>query len=414
MNKIEEMMQELCPYGVDYKTIGECIEKTNKIKWMNDTGIYSYIDLSSVDRETHKIADTSTINADNAPSRAQQIVLAGDILFGTTRPTLKRYCVIDSKYHGQICSTGFCVLRAKENVILPSWLFYIISSTEFSNYVEMNQKGASYPAISDKEVKQFKMPVPPLEIQHEIVRILDGFTQKKEELKIKLQDELIARKKQYEYYSNKLLAFNGHVQYKKLGDIFEFRNGLSKGKEFFGRGTPFIRYTDVYNHRALYRKDITALVECTPSELIKLKVSRGDVMFTRTSETAEDVGWSSVMLDDIAECVFNGFTIKATPKTDDLLPEYCAYCFSTEEFRRYVTKNCTFTTRASLTGATIADFEIAVPDHSVQFQIVRMLDNFKANCSELNRGILAEIEAREKQYEYYRDNLLNFKERLYE
>ena len=140
--------------------------------------------------------------------------------------------------------------------------------------------------------------------------------------------------------------------------MFDFRNGLSKGKEFFGKGTPFIRYTDVYNHRTLRKKDITALVECTEDEKERLKVSRGDVLFTRTSETAEDIGWSSVMLDDMDDCVFNGFTIKATPKTKELLPEYCAYCFSTSDFRQYVTKHCAFTTRASLTGNTIAQYRM--------------------------------------------------------
>jgi hypothetical protein len=95
-----------------------------------------------------------------------------------------------------------------------------------------------------------------------------------------------------------------------MGDLFDFRNGLSKGKEFFGTGTPFIRYTDVYNNRFLKAENITALVECTPAELEKLRVTRGDVLFTRTSETAEDVGWSAVMLDDMGDCVFNGFSIK--------------------------------------------------------------------------------------------------------
>ena len=110
-----------------------------------------------------------------------------------------------------------------------------------------------------------------------------------------------------------------------MGSLFDVRNGLSKGKDFFGSGIPFIRYTDVYNNRFLKEEDITALVECTPAEIEKLGVHRGDVFFTRTSETAEDVGWSSVMLDDIGGCVFNGFTIKATPKTNYLLPEYCAF-----------------------------------------------------------------------------------------
>ena len=195
-----------------------------------------------------------------------------------------------------------------------------------------------------------------------------------------------------------------------LGELFDFRNGLSKGKEFFGKGTPFVRYTDVYNHRTLRKKDITALVECTEDEKERLKVSRGDVLFTRTSETAEDIGWSSVMLDDMDDCVFNGFTIKATPKTKELLPEYCAYCFSTSDFRQYVTKHCAFTTRASLTGNTIAQYRMTIPPLDIQSRIVNVLDNFEKICSDLNIGLPAEIEARQKQYEYYRDKLLTFAE----
>ena len=195
-----------------------------------------------------------------------------------------------------------------------------------------------------------------------------------------------------------------------MGSLFDFRNGLSKGKDFFGTGIPFIRYTDVYNNRFLREKDITALVECTPAEVEKLKVHRGDVFFTRTSETAEDVGWSSVMLDDIEDCVFNGFTIKATPKTDFLLPEYCAFCFATDDFRQYVTSHCAFTTRASLTGKTIAGYKLTFPSMEKQREIVNVLSKFHTLCNDLSEGLPAEIEARRKQYEYYRDKLLSFEE----
>ena len=188
-------------------------------------------------------------------------------------------------------------------------------------YIYSTKKGGGVPHVHISNIENVMLPVPPLKVQREIVHILDSFTL----LTAELTAELTVRKKQYQYYRNKMLTFETKVTRKRLGEIFDFRNGLSKGKEFFGRGTPFIRYIDVYNHRALRKEDITALVECTSLELKKLRVSRGDVLFTRTSETAEDVGWSSVMLDDIGDCVFNGFTIKATPKTDDLLPEYCAY-----------------------------------------------------------------------------------------
>ena len=196
-----------------------------------------------------------------------------------------------------------------------------------------------------------------------------------------------------------------------MGDLFDFRNGLSKGKEFFGTGTPFIRYTDVYNNRFLKAENITALVECTPAELEKLRVTRGDVLFTRTSETAEDVGWSAVMLDDMGDCVFNGFSIKASPKTGYLLPEYCAYCFTSKDFRQYVTSHCAFTTRASLTGKTIAEYLLPVPSIEEQKRIAGVLDKFYKICTDLSDGLPAEIAARQKQYEYYRDKLLTFTNR---
>lgn len=142
MSRLDELIQELCPNGVDYKPIGDCVCKTSNIKWATADGSYSYIDLTSVDRDTHKITEVQTIHTDNAPSRAQQIVLEGDVLFATTRPTLKRFCLIDNEYDGQICSTGFCVLRAKENLISPRWLFHIVSSSEFYFYVKENQKGS--------------------------------------------------------------------------------------------------------------------------------------------------------------------------------------------------------------------------------------------------------------------------------
>ena len=141
-----------------------------------------------------------------------------------------------------------------------------------------------------------------------------------------------------------------------------------------------------------------------------LKVKRGDVFFTRTSEIAEEIGYSSVMLDDIDNCVFNGFTIKATPKTELLLPEYCAFCFTTKAFRQFVSTRCAFTTRASLTGKTIGEYELCIPSIQEQKKVVRQLMCLYKLINDISEGIPAEIEARQKQYEYYRNKLLSFKE----
>lgn len=157
MSRLDELVRELCPDGVEYKSISKCVAKISNIKWANSKGQeYQYIDLTSVNRDTHAITETQTISSDDAPSRAQQIVCTGDVILGTTRPLLKRYCLIPEEYDGQICSTGFCVLRAKEDIVLRGWIYHNISSTKFFAHVEKFQKGASYPAISDADVKNFK------------------------------------------------------------------------------------------------------------------------------------------------------------------------------------------------------------------------------------------------------------------
>ena len=209
MSKLQNLIDELCPDGVEFQELRKLVLRVDNIKWKDHTtNEYMYIDLTSVDRETHTITEVQTINYNTAPSRAQQIVKTGDVLFGTTRPMLKRYCTIGEKYDGNICSTGFCVLRADSSRVLSRWLYHIISSTAFFDHVDRFQQGASYPTISDADVKRYKIPVPPIPVQAEIVRILDAFTEVTAELTDKLTAELPARQKQYEYYRDKLLTFN--------------------------------------------------------------------------------------------------------------------------------------------------------------------------------------------------------------
>lgn len=193
---------------VEWKKLGEVTSTTNNIRWRDDDNTYRYIDLTSVSRDNNSIIETSEINAKNAPSRAQKIVLKNDVIFATTRPAQQRLCLIDDEYSGQIASTGYCVLRAKIEVVLPKWIFFHITTKDFKNYVEENQSGSAYPAISDSKVKDYKIPIPPLEVQKEIVRILDRYAELTEKLTAELKAELTARKKQYEYYRAKLLTFN--------------------------------------------------------------------------------------------------------------------------------------------------------------------------------------------------------------
>ena len=191
------------------KKINELILKPVNIKWKDETenNEYFYIDLSSVNIENKKIENTVKINKFNAPSRAQQLVLKDDILFGTTRPLLKRVTIVPACLDNNICSTGYCVLRANKEVILPKWLMYNISTKEFYKYITEFQTGASYPTVSDSVVKEFKISVPSLNEQEQIVNTLDKFDKLVNDISEGLPAEIELRKKQYEYYRNKLLSF---------------------------------------------------------------------------------------------------------------------------------------------------------------------------------------------------------------
>ena len=194
--------------GYNWLTLRELCLKTDNMKWKeNDNIDFKYIDLSSVDRMSNKITEAQIITSQNAPSRAQQIVRNNDVIFGTTRPTLKRYCLITPEYDGQICSTGFCVLRANTEMILPKYLFFVLTTSDFYNYVEYNQEGAGYPAISNNKVKEYKMAVPSIEEQNRIVEVLDKFDSLVNDISIGLPAEIDGRRKQYNYYRGKLLDF---------------------------------------------------------------------------------------------------------------------------------------------------------------------------------------------------------------
>ena len=192
---------------VEWKSLGEVVLPTSNIRWRDTRDTFRYIDLTSVCREKNIIIKTTEISAENAPSRAQKLVIKDDVIFATTRPTQQRLCLITEEFSGEVASTGYCILRAKRNEVLPKWLYYCIASSKFKNYVEENQSGSAYPAISDAKVKEFKVPIPLRTEQERIVSILDKFESLTTSITDGLHCEIELRQKRYEYYRNMLLNF---------------------------------------------------------------------------------------------------------------------------------------------------------------------------------------------------------------
>ena len=178
--------------GWSVAEIGSVCLKTDNIKWRDipEDKEYTYIDLTSVDRSTKSVVEPQRIKKSNAPSRAQRLVCEDDIIFATTRPTLRRYCLIPEQYDEQICSTGFCVLRPDKRKVRPSWLFHCLSTDAFYDYVEPLQTGATYPAISDKDVKSYTISLPTITEQDDIVSRLNDLNDKSNTLQENYQKTL--------------------------------------------------------------------------------------------------------------------------------------------------------------------------------------------------------------------------------
>lgn len=190
----------------------------------------------------------------------------------------------------------------------------------------------------------------------------------------------------------------------RLRSIGVPQNGISKGGEFFGQGFPFVSYGDVYKNIAL-PASVAGLVESTEDERERYSVQYGDIFFTRTSETIEEVGFSSVCLQTIPDATFAGFLIRVRPYTDKLFAEYSKYYFRSSHHRAYLTKQMNLVTRASLGQDLLKSMPVLLPSIEEQKEIAAFLDEKCAALDTLiakKTALLTELETYKKSliYEY--------------
>lgn len=390
MSKLEKLIQQYCPDGVEYVRLGDILsvnrgKRLTKTQ-LSDDGKY-YVYHGSKDTPLGKYSQF------NVKGNTTIVVNTGGI--GGVK-----YCNEDFW-----CSDGSFWI-GHSALLNDKYVYYYLSPKE--NYFASQKRVGGVPTIDRSTVENVEIPVPPLPVQEEIVRILDAFT----ELQAELQAELQKRKQQYNFYRDNLLTNYTSEQNVKeycLGELFEFKNGLNASKEQFGHGKPIVNYVNVYKKNSIVSSDLTGRVELEASAIERYRVKRGDVFFTRTSETREEVGFASVLLENIEDCVFSGFVLRARPITNVILPEFCKYCFATYKIRKQIIQSSTLTTRALTNGASLSKVKIMIPSIAEQQRIVAILDRFDTLTNDLTQGLPAEIEKRRQQYEFYRDKLLTFK-----
>ena len=286
------------------------------------------------------------------------------------------------------------------------FIYYFLKQNE--PYFQKIGSKMQMPQIATPDTDKFKIPIPPLSVQSQIVQILDTFT----ELNDQLTAELNLRVKQYQYYRNLLLSEHELAkvgfEWKTLGEVGELvrGNGLTK-KDLTDDGVPAIHYGQIYTRYGLSTEKTLSFVSTELAKRLR-KVDTGDVVITNTSENLADVGKSLVYLGK-EQAVTGGHATIFKPNKQIILGKYFAYFTQTDNFATQKRKYAKGTKVIDVSTNDMAKLKIPIPPLSVQNQIVAILDIFDTLTQSISEGLPKEIKLRQKQYEYYRERLLNFK-----
>lgn len=421
MNYIEKLIQEKCPNGVKYKKLNEIGDfyggLTGKSKDDFKNGNCKFISYMNIYKnpalDIDNIEETVCVSENEKQNKAEY----GDILFTGSSETPDE-CAISSvitKYPTEnLYLNSFCFgYRLKDiSIFLPDFLKHLLRDSFFRKQVPMAVNGVTRFNVSKTELGKIEIPVPPIEIQREIVKVLDNFS----ELTAELTAELSARKQQYEYYRNQLLDFGTpekakNCEWKPLNDcIISLNTGLNPRK-FFRLNTNdaegyYVTIRELKNNRIVFndktdRINEEARILCNNRSNLEV----GDVLFSGTGTIGETALIEEKPLNwNVKEGIYS---IK--PQKDIILPKFLLYILHSKEVEfSYMEKRCGGTVQ-SVPMRDLRNIYIPIPSLEKQREIVNKLDQFDKLVNDLTEGLPAEIEARQKQYEYYRNKLLTFK-----
>ena len=424
MSRLEELIAELCPNGVEYKELGDVTELIkNGFTYEVDKTTTKKYKVSRIETISGGVINMEKVaTVDTADERYR--LTDGDILFShiNSLPYLGNIAFYEEKYGELYHGMNLLCFRFIRNIVLPKFAFYIFRTSFFRKYIDKYAKhSCNQYSLSISTIKKWKIPVPPLPVQEEIVRILDKFT----ELTAELATELAKRKQQYQYYRNTLVDFkegfdrpspingliaelcpNG-VEYQPLKNVCEVRSGwgFPNSEQGLTEGElPFYKVSDMNNfgNGTVMTLANNYISKATAKKLGCSPAPSGTIIFPKIGAA---IGTNKKRVLSTISCYDNNVV--------GLIPNNLIR----SKFLFYIMDSINLMQFADYSGAmpsirktTLEKYRIPVPPLPIQKEIVRILDRFDALCNDLASGLPAEIEARKKQHEYYRDKLLTFKE----
>ena len=408
------MIKRLCPDGVEFKRLGDVgtfyggLSGKSKADFVDGNAKFiTYMNVYSNPSLNTNINDFVKVEE----GEKQNKVMYGDILFTGSSETPDE-CGMTSVLTEQTDETlylnSFCFgYRFNDvNNINPGFMKHLFRSHSLRKALAKTASGVTRFNVSKKKVANIEIPVPPMEVQEEIVRILDKFT----ELEAELEAELDCRKRQYEYYRDQLLSFDNLrggqvVTWLPITEVFEMRNGYTPSKSnsaYWEGGTiPWFRMEDIRQNGRILSDSIQHI---TMEGVKKGNLFKANSFILATTATIGE--HALIIADSLANQQFTNLSIRKSLKDKVMLKFMFHYMFIIDEWCKNNTNISGF---ASVDMKKFKQLEIPIPSIEEQNRIVAILDRFEALTTSLQEGLPAEIAARRQQYEYYRDTLLDFK-----
>lgn len=383
MSKLQELIQKLCPNGVEYKKLEEvAIIKNGRdykhlgkgnIPVYGSGGIMTYVDAYVYNKPTVLLPRKGSL---------------GNLFYVDTP-----FWNVDTIFYTEVDIQQINV----------KYLYYLLAK----EHIENLNKAGGVPSLTQSILNKIMLPVPPLEVQEEIVRILDNFTN----LAAELQAELQARQEQYEYYRNKLLTFNNvdrggyaSVTWMKMSEIGTFIRGKRFVRtDIVNDGVPCIHYGDMYTYYGLYATQSKGRLKNELASKMRY-AQKNDVVIVAAGENKEDIGIGLAWLGDEAAAVHDACFIFRS----DLYPQYVSHYLRSNYYHKQIVKYVSEGKICSISAKGLGNAIIPVPPYEEQVRIATLLNNFDALVGDLTEGLPAEMAAVQEQYEYYRNKLLSF------
>lgn len=388
MSRIDDLIAELAPGGVEHRVLGQVAG-------------YSTTRISSAELDT-----TTFVGVDNLLPNQQGKVdsshvpdmgncteyLPGEILLGNIRPYLKK--VWRATNRGGCNGDVLAVRITEKNRLSPEFLYYLLSADSFFAYEMQHAKGAKMPRGDKKSVLNYRIPIPPLDVQREIVKVLDLFSELETELEAKLEAELDARHRQYDHYRDSLLALpEAEVPTVPLSELCDISRGRVISRDYLrDRAGPFAVYSSqtqnngIFGYIDSYAYDFESITWTTDG------ANAGSVFYHVDEKFSITNVCGLLRVKDLTRC-----------STKFLFYQLAKHA------KKYVSEGMG---NPKLMANAMAAVSLPIPPLEVQDLIVAILDKFDVLVNDLSIGLPAELAARRKQYQYYRDQLLTFEEKV--